>query len=684
MIYRFKYLAFGISLITLGGCGKSTEGSVQTTLKTHLSLGRRVARQIPTGDANGDLFLAAPSSEPSLVGLKNAPESDLTLWSLHNTEEGEDIQTSDLSEHSRWYVDSQYALYKVRPNELSPEARIISINDKLTSVSFARFFQDIPVRDAYIEIIYAKQSNGFFRLREVVNSTHGEIVVSNLGALGPNWDDIRALFPDDQLELVSSRSVIYSRDFAGSKKHHSLATEFTTKDSASSIVSIITVEHESNQILEAYQNLYSANPLVANVFKRSYLDTGRTFKPLPLIQVNSGNAPVRADLDGRIDLGNATNLTLLLTSGRGQINLANANTAYQITGQVTSNDTYSLNPSGDALTALNTYTALLEINSFARKNINPDEAPILGQNTVTRFNVRGNCNAFYDPQVSAISLFAAGNGCANVAQINDVIYHEWGHGLDNFTGKTRGITDGAFSEGIGDIISAYRTGSSVLAPGFLVNDATGIRNLDNNTKYPDDQGEVHAEGQIIGGAFWDMRKALIERHGQVAGAEKAETIFFRHLLTTDAYLDSYQAALRLDDDDGNPATPSPNQCLINAAFTKHGLADNENCQDKQREAPLSTDLSISVGIAKADEAGFLLMASSEKAVQMSICFDTKEACLLSGKQDATMEREGSLNGKTTFLTGQLIKIKPLQTLTFIGRDAKGKPVGARMVRLISK
>jgi hypothetical protein len=407
-------------------------------------------------------------------------------------------------------------------------------------------------------------------------------------------------------------------------------------------------------------------------------------KPLPLIQVGSGNTVIKADLDGRIDLGNTTNATFVLTSGRGQVNLANGNVPYQFTSQIAANDAYSLTPAGDVLTALNTYTALLEVNSFVRKNINPEEAPILAQNTVTRFNVRGNCNAFYDPQVSAISLFAAGNGCANVAQINDVIYHEWGHGLDNFTGKTRGITDGAFSEGIGDIISAYRTGSNVLAPGFLVNDATGIRNLDNNTKYPDDQGEVHAEGQIIGGAFWDMRKALIDRHGPVAGAEKAEMIFLRHLLTTDTYLDSYQAALRLDDNDGNPATPSSNHCLINAAFSKHGLADNENCQDVPKENSLPLDSTLSVGIAKTEETGFLLMASSEKASKMTICFDTKEACLVSGKQDVTMEREGSLNGKTTFLTSQIIKIKPLQTMTFVGRDTKGNIVGARMVRLVTK
>ena len=41
-----------------------------------------------------------------------------------------------------------------------------------------------------------------------------------------------------------------------------------------------------------------------------------------------------------------------------------------------------------------------------------------------------------------------------MALVIDVIYHEWGHGLDDFTGPGSrfggGMTDSAFSEAIGD------------------------------------------------------------------------------------------------------------------------------------------------------------------------------------------------------------------------------------------
>jgi hypothetical protein len=681
-----RYLFLGITLWTTFGCGKTSQTSTSQTLSPWFSNGRRIARSLPTGDANGDLFLSNSPSDPALIGYKTALDSDLILWALFDTTLNKDIDQAMTSDHARSYINANFEMFQLQSSDLSSDPRVIPISDRLLSISFARNWEGIPVRDANIEAIYARQDNGQYRLREIVNSGYGSISVENAQAMAPDWNEVRLLSAQDSLELISSRQVIFTKKNLNGPSKHSHASEFTVRNIDSRISFVITLEHETNSVLEAYQNLYTAGvqPLQASVFKRTYLDQEKIFKKLPLIQVSVGNNQIKANLDGQIDLGGATAATLRLSSERGQINLAQANTAYQVPAQITDEGAYTMVPAGDGLTGLNAYAALLEINSFVRRNINEEEAVILGQNTIARINVRGNCNAFYDPQVSAISLYAAGNGCANVAQVNDVIYHEWGHGLDNFTGKTPGITDGAFSEGIGDIVSGFKTNSNILAPGFLVNDATGIRNLDNTTKYPDNQGEVHAEGQIIGGAFWDMRKDLIERYGPVAGAAKAETIFFRHLLTTDTYLDSYQAAVRLDDDDGNPATPSPNYCLINAAFAKHGLAQNENCQDKKREDSVPIDETIAVGIAKSDDAGILLMAASAKAAQMSICLDTKEICFSAVKPSSPLEREGILNGKTTFLTGKPIKLKALQTVTLISRDSRGKPIGARMIRLVTK
>jgi hypothetical protein len=287
--------------------------------------------------------------------------------------------------------------------------------------------------------------------------------------------------------------------------------------------------------------------------------------------------------------------------------------------------------------------------------------------------------------VSAISLFAAGNGCANVALINDVIYHEWGHGLDNFTGVNVGITDGAFSEAIGDIISAYLTGSPVTAPGFLLNDPTGIRKLDNQKKYPADlQNEVHADGEIVGGAFWRMRQAMISRYGANGGAVKAEGLFFRHLLSTDSYLQSYQSVLRLDDNDGNPMTKSPNHCLINASFAAHGLATNENCQDDATPSSVPVDVSASIGILSSNDQGITLMASSEKGKKISYCFGSKEVCLAQEALQVPMSVEGIQDQKVIFVTKDPINLKPLATVTLIVKGADDKPIGTKSFKLSLK
>ncbi len=218
-------------------------------------MGRRVARDVPTGDANGDFFLSAPGIDANVVGTKNAPESDLTLWVLLDTDQMEDLKEEDLTTEARKYIEDHYSLFQVPQSDLSADARIITINNYLISVSFTRSWKDIPVRDANIEIIFSKQSNGFFRMREVINATHGEIVVGNFGTPAPSWDEIEKSSGNQYFEIMSSRQVIYTLPLSGNKKSHSLATEFTVIDSQTDIVSIITAEHETNRILEAYQNL---------------------------------------------------------------------------------------------------------------------------------------------------------------------------------------------------------------------------------------------------------------------------------------------------------------------------------------------------------------------------------------------------------------------------------------------
>jgi hypothetical protein len=181
-------------------------------------------------------------------------------------------------------------------------------------------------------------------------------------------------------------------------------------------------------------------------------------------------------------------------------------------------------------------------------------------------NLDSTCNAHWDG--STINFYSADSRCANTGSISDVIYHEWGHGLDDAFG---GIEDGAFSEGFGDIVGLTMTGSNILGPGFKL-DGGFVRDLEPDKKYPQDRGQVHAEGLIIGGAMYDLYKELVTNHGEASARQILKKLAFKMITTASTYLEVYNALLAIDDNDGNLANGTPNACAINKNFAVHGLA----------------------------------------------------------------------------------------------------------------
>ncbi len=188
----------------------------------------------------------------------------------------------------------------------------------------------------------------------------------------------------------------------------------------------------------------------------------------------------------------------------------------------------------------------------------------------------GACNAYWDG--NGLGFFVAGdlgNGqqCANLAQSPSVVYHEYGHGVNDKlyqqAGK-EGMINGATHEGMADVVAAmiqdeHRVGIDELGPG------TQIRDLKNTKRYPEDAvGQVHADGEIIGGAFWDLREAT-----SLATAERLS--HFAKYGTPDdedtgiAFGEWYLEVLIADDDDGDIANGTPNSAAINTAFDAHGV-----------------------------------------------------------------------------------------------------------------
>ena len=219
---------------------------------------------------------------------------------------------------------------------------------------------------------------------------------------------------------------------------------------------------------------------------------------------------------------------------------------------------------------------------YARTHMNPT-LPWLAETLSVTVNENNTCNAYstgddihFDKALFNDNPIAGGQNCQNTGRLADVVYHEFGHSLHaNSIVDGVGMFDGALSEGMSDMLAAFITKDHGMGRGFFFGDAP-LRDLDPETdkRWPDDvTGEVHDDGEIIAGAMWDLRKALIAKHGEEAGDAVGRKIYYGALQRASDIPSTYAEALVSDDDDGDLGNGTPNQCEINTAFGAHGLAD---------------------------------------------------------------------------------------------------------------
>jgi cysteine-rich repeat protein len=233
---------------------------------------------------------------------------------------------------------------------------------------------------------------------------------------------------------------------------------------------------------------------------------------------------------------------------------------------------------------------------FAKTRLNPNLAWLDAQMDVF-VNEPGTCNArsFGDD----IHFFPADANCQNTGRMADVVYHEFGHSLHNqsiIPGV--GAFDGALSEGMSDVLASLITGDHGMGRGLFFNDQP-LRDLDPpgiEKRWPDDlHGEVHDDGEIIGGTMWDLRVALEAKLGAQAGYEKMLDIYYGALQRAADIPSTYAEALLADDNDGNIDNGVPDKCEIDRVFAIHGLADPRAGLGSDPPAREGFQISISPG-----------------------------------------------------------------------------------------
>ncbi len=216
-----------------------------------------------------------------------------------------------------------------------------------------------------------------------------------------------------------------------------------------------------------------------------------------------------------------------------------------------------------------------EVNAYVEANVvrdfilaaNPAYPVISGQRFFDiNVNINDSCNAFYNGV--SINFFRAGGGCSNTANTT-VVHHEYGHHLVDSGGSGQG----AYGEGMGDVMGLLLTDDPVSAYGFFNNCSTGLRNADNNIQFPC-FGEIHDCGQLLSGSVWETRNELVITEPNDYIAILRDLAVNSVLLHSGSRITPQIATdwLTLDDDDGNIFNGTPHCNEIQTGFGEHNMA----------------------------------------------------------------------------------------------------------------
>jgi hypothetical protein len=236
-------------------------------------------------------------------------------------------------------------------------------------------------------------------------------------------------------------------------------------------------------------------------------------------------------------------------------------------------------PSSDA--AVNAYYHINRMHDYMR-SCYPLSTGFTGLDnsltTIVEVASATGCNASYGG--SAINFLAENSSCNSFAKIADIVYHEYGHGINSkfysFIKGSGGMSNGGLNEGYADVWAMSVTQDPVLGKGAFKSGGnirtygpTGTAKV-----YPMNRtSEVHANGEIIAGAWWDLGV-------NIGNTDSMAALFARSMYDIpdgpegtegEVFHEALISAIVNDDDDANLANGTPHFNAIVAAFAKHGI-----------------------------------------------------------------------------------------------------------------
>ena len=162
--------------------------------------------------------------------------------------------------------------------------------------------------------------------------------------------------------------------------------------------------------------------------------------PLRNLKMVNASTPYNTDATGYIGLTNSspTSVTFALEGLWSKVR----------TGGVTPSYTTTVNPGANTL-SFNANSNIRELSAYYHVNVVHDYMKTkfpaftnMDNPLQTNVDATGTCNAFYNG--TSINFYATGGGCNSLAQVGDVVYHEYGHGINDKFYQSQG---GSFDNG---------------------------------------------------------------------------------------------------------------------------------------------------------------------------------------------------------------------------------------------
>ncbi|MFK7826800.1 MAG: hypothetical protein AB8G05_21840 [Oligoflexales bacterium] len=478
-----------------------------------------------------------------------------------------DSKLEDFIENSKKFIDDHPQIFGVSSKDLVLESDASLKTARESFLKFRVMHNGILVQDSSIDFRY-KQGN----LVQIVNQSYSEAKKIITKPVSDLLSNAKELFERGQIEegpLLYRVAQTESGYFLKLVRQYEVETE----DQENYALELDTHTGKVHSLLN--NHLHYAASVNGSVHPRWYKQNIDSV-PIKHLKVNTERGTKFTDTLGTVDQGGERAPSLMGMKGQF-VNIFNYSgpSIKEKANLKNGTWTFDLGSQGSENAWDDKYTAQLMVYHHANAVVNKAkkyiDAKWLESNLRANVNLKKTCNAHWDGR--SINFYSGSNKCANTGLLADVIYHEWGHGLDARTG---GIKDRAFSEGFGDIIALLMTRSPQLGVGFLVESGMWVRDMSAPKVYPADRGEVHAEGLIIASTFWDLYTALKEQYGESKANDIISNYAFKMIYAADKYTEVYDALLAIDDENGNLNDGTPHLCLLNSIFTDHGLAKEDS------------------------------------------------------------------------------------------------------------